>query len=568
VTIESKVAARLNVLGSIVSHVMHYRIPGHNQLEHDEGLSLDAYVENGKLIDFDDYVTTLPQTMLTLEAQRSSKWRDLVMVLSTEEMAAIWHLPDVDFSAERILWSGGALPADVTQEMGNTQAIQLGISDRPGKQPPVFLRNQDRAYHHYILGKSGMGKSTLQLNMIVQDINAGRGVAVIDPHGKLIEDVIASVDEPETLLVLNCADKHYPVPLNPFRIPQGVSYEAVLSNNLWAIQKLYESPHYQGRMGNTLRFMLEALLCDPEATPLDVQRLFTDDGYRNQVIEQLEDSEHATRQSLAFWERYDTLSRSEKRELEAPITTRTGAFLANQTLEYMTCHPNTLNFLQLVREQTPVLINLAGEAIGNEAGNLAALFIAGFFSASQTLGDIGNSAPPRYYLYIDELERVVTSPLQEILAQVRKFGLSLVMAHQYIDQMPTETVKGILGNVGTTSIFEVGINDAKTLSPYFEPEVERTTLMNLGKGHMAIKTRAQGKTLPAFTVSTLPPPPQNEVELILLEEKQAEYDFLPQQEVKTWLNNRYGRRKKAASGDRNPSETPYQPGQLKKYDDQ
>jgi hypothetical protein len=180
----------------------------------------------------------------------------------------------------------------------------------------------------------------------------------------------------------------------------------------------------------------------------------------------------------------------------------------------MTCHPSSLNYAQLIKSRAIVLIDLSGSSIEAEAGSLATLFMAGFFRASKILGEIPEGAPPRYYVYIDEIERVATHAFKELLAQVRKLGLSLVLAHQHFSQLSTEVKEAIVGNVGTYTIFEIGSDDARELAPYFEPEVKKDELVKLGKYRAAVKTRYHEKTLPGFIVNTLPPVPRAEIHLL------------------------------------------------------
>ena len=171
----------------------------------------------------------------------------------------------------------------------------------------------------------------------------------------------------------------------------------------------------------------------------------------------------------------------------------------------MTCHPNTLDFAKYIREKKIVLVDLSGKAIRNEVGSLGAIFMTAFYLASESLDSQLGNLPPRCYLYIDELAQFITSPLDEILSQSRKYGLSLTCANQYLDQVK-DTLPGIFGNVGTHFMFELSDDDAKTLSPKTEPEVTKPQLLNLGAYRMAVKTRAGGKTLPAFIAKTRPIP--------------------------------------------------------------
>ena len=171
----------------------------------------------------------------------------------------------------------------------------------------------------------------------------------------------------------------------------------------------------------------------------------------------------------------------------------------------MTCHPHALNFQSFIEQKKVVLINLSGEAIQTEVDSLGAMFLSGFYIAFRVLGYQPDDTPPRYYLYVDEVERYVTSPIPDMFSEARKFGLSLMLANQYFDQLSSETLNGILGNVGTLLTFESGDKDAKALAVRFIPEIDREALQNLGAYHVAVKTRFKGQPLPAFEIRTQPP---------------------------------------------------------------
>jgi hypothetical protein len=533
-TVESSDPERLRQLTQVATDVTQYQLAGHNQIVHywTREARYIANVDDDEAADF--------ETVLAEWAdQGQSYWKTALMVLSPAEIAALWHLPNETFSAKRIVCATQPVPEQLTN--GVTDGACLGTSITPGRSVRVCIDSRDRAYHHYMIGKTGMGKSTLIHNLIQQDIAAGRGVAVIDPHGKLIADILKTVGQRSSdVVLLECGRSEYPVPLNPLRILPGVTFATVKTNIISALEKIYEDILDYPGVKRTLNVVVNALLCDPDATLLDVYRIFNDETYRDQLISLVENSPHGTRQTVQELAQFGATSRSGQERRAEPILTRTAALVSNQTLEHMLCHPSSLNFAPLIKEQKIVLINLSGDEVSTEAGSLATLFLSNFFTASQTLKALPDGAPPRFYVYLDEAQRVMSGAVIQMLSEVRKFGLSVTLTHQFLGQLKSEIVSGILGNVGTLLVFEVGNEDARTLAPYFEPEIERGQLVNLGAYHIAVKTRAHGRTLPGFIVQTEEAPKASSRLYLKKLHTVAADKLLSSAQVRAWLKERYG----------------------------
>lgn len=539
-------------------------IPGHNALALVSGISVAQRVADSYIQSPSDQQDTSFAPLLLSEARENRAWAKSLLVLSASEIAALWHLPNDLFLARHIAWAGTPIPAELTTK--TEESVCLGWVVSPSHPQLVYLPSADRAYHHYITGKTGMGKSTLMHNLIHQDIERGCGVVVIDPHGKLIDDILLS-SVPQTRLkdvvLLECGQTACPVPLNPFRIPEGVSFTSAFNYLYWVLSKVYESVWRPGRMDLVFRNLLHALLCDPESTPLDIERLFINKSYRASVIAKVGTHPDGSTAMQNYWRNFGTKSRSEQAETSSPILSRTGIFLGNRALEYMTCHPQTLNFQALVQGRCIVLVNLAGEAIRSEVGSLGAMFLAGFYMASEAIGYLPDNALPRCYLYVDEVERIITTPLPDMYAQARKAGISLTLANQYLDQLKDDTLHGILGNVGTKFIFECGDRDARTLAPELEPEFDRHALQNLGKYHAVVKTRFEGRTLSPFVVKTLAPPLRDENDLASVRRKVLLHNrFISAQEVQDWLRERYA----PVPADTSPNDDDVPPNPLGDYE--
>ncbi|MEW6578918.1 MAG: DUF87 domain-containing protein [Chloroflexota bacterium] len=506
ITIESQSEGRLAEIAQIAHDVLEIRQPRYN------GLTLVGSPHLKRAIETEtSAMIAWFETLLTAMVKSyQPEWRRLLSVLSSAEIATLWHLPDETYTAEKIVWSQSAVPkAVVADEVNPETHVQIGDVVTAGRTTPVVLPVTSRATHLAIAGKTGTGKSTLLANLIHQDIAAGRGVAVLDPHGHLVETLLTqSIPEARhaDVVLLECGRSDYPVPLNPFRIPPGARFASAYNAVYWVMRRIYEDIWLSGQTDMVMRNVIQALLCDPDATPLDIRRLFTNDAYRGEVVSRMQRHEDVALDVIEFWADFGNRSPGDIRELSQPVLNRTGAFLGNRTLELMTCHPAALDFRGFITEKKIVLVNLHGEEIVNEVGSLGAMFLSSFYLASELLGVIPDGAPPRYYLYVDEVERYITSPLKDLFAQARKFGLSLSMANQFLDQLSKDTLAALIGTVGTHCLFEMGLTDSRTFAPLLEPDLPAETLLQLGLYRMVVKTRADAVTLPAFTVSTRPTP--------------------------------------------------------------
>jgi hypothetical protein len=527
VTVESPLAERVSDLSGVVSDLARFAIPRHNHLVAVGKSSVQQSDQTAGAIE-------LFQAVFANPTDKDALWRKCLMVLSPAELASLWHLPDERFTAPRIAWAGVAIPDAVTT--ATSDAVQMGVTSGVGPKTPVYVKRADRAYHTYVTGKTGTGKSTLLHNLIHQDMEAGEAVIVIDPHGKLIDDIARSSipkNRSNDVVHLRFGESGHPVPLNPFRIPPGVSADTTFNLVYWVFRKLFETV-WKDRMDYVLRNVIQTLLTDPEATPRDIARVLLEPEYRENMLAKLDENSWALRQ---FWEWFEGQSPSERMEIASPILTRAGTFLGNHTLSLMTCHPETLPIKTLIRDRMIVLCNLSGENIASEVGTIGAIILAQMFIAAQSLGYLKDGELPRAYVYVDEVERIVTSPIPEMFATARKFGLSLTLANQYLTQLTPETQDGILGNVGTQLVFEVGDKDSRALSRLIEPEVAREQLLKLGTYQMAVKTRTGGASMPAFLVKTLPPP-QNQGGVIA-QASATRFTPIPAQDVEAWLAKRY-----------------------------
>jgi hypothetical protein len=477
---------------------------------------------------------------------RNNRWQEARLILSTDELASVWHLPYEEFSAPEIVWAPGRQVAAPAVAVQNQEGVRLGENAYAGRRNTVRLPYPDRETHVYLVGKTGVGKSTLLHHIIHQDIAAGKGVGVIDPHGGLVQNILRYSIPPEReddVVVVDVADTDYPPPLNPFAVPEGISREVALSQVLGVLKKIYADEWSKTRMESAMYAALVALLDEPQATPRDLSRLFLDSDYRERLLASVSDPV-----ALEYWgEEYSQLSGGMQRQTREPVLNRIRIFYRNPTVRNMVCHPQRLDFHRMVSEGKIFLANLNSDEARNEQANLGALLIANFQMAAMS-----RSAPQQrqlFYLHIDEVQQFVTTTLPVAFSEARKFGLSMTVANQFLGQLEGETLEAVLGNVSTTVLFACGPRDAHTLSTLVKPEFDADDLVNFDRFHTAVKMQLKGKTLPAFSMSTPPPlfdPTYVPDEALEREERIrrnsiARNGFWPREQVEQWLAERYPR---------------------------
>jgi type IV secretory pathway TraG/TraD family ATPase VirD4 len=366
------------------------------------------------------------------------------------------------------------------------------------------IKQKNRRAHMYVIGKTGTGKSTLIANMIISDIREGRGVALIDPHGDLAERVLDFVpkDRIEEVIYFNPGDLEYPIAFNPLEKCSPYSQHLVTSGLISVFKKIW--PDFWGpRLEHILRHAIFTLLEYPGATLLDLPRLLTNKDFRFMVLKQV-----TNQQVREFWfsefEKYSAWLRS---EAISPILNKVGQFLTSLPLRNIVGQPeNTFNFREVMDSGKILIVNLAKGKIGEDnCALLGAMLVTKIQLAALGRADVPEEKRKSFYLYVDEVHNFFTLSFAGILSEARKYGLSLVLAHQYLDQLDEEMRAAILGNVGTLLAFRVGAEDGKYLAREFYPVFTEADLVNLPNHHIYLKLMIDGVTSRPFSAVTLPP---------------------------------------------------------------
>lgn len=363
------------------------------------------------------------------------------------------------------------------------------------------MRQADRLHHLYVIGQTGTGKSTLLETLALQDIYAGRGVAVIDPHGDLAERLVSQVPEgrKSALRYLDAPNLSQPYGYNPLR---GVRVDLIplaASGLMEAFKKLWADA-WGVRMEHIFRQALFALLEYGEAHLPDILRMLDDPAFRTKVLARVKNE-----QVRAFWLReFPKYNPRYRQEAMAPIQNKVGAFLADPRLyRLFTTPPIDLRFRRVIDQQEILIINLAKGALGEDSANvLGALLVTTLGLAGLSRADLPKDKRSDFFLYIDEFQSFTTLSVANMVSELRKFGVGLILAHQHLGQLEQDVRHAILGNVGSLIAFRLGVEDAPALAKEFAPIFDAADLTELANHHIYAKLMIDGAPCRPFSATT------------------------------------------------------------------
>jgi hypothetical protein len=382
----------------------------------------------------------------------------------------------------------------------------LHIGERAvwGGSQAFGLTATDRAQHVYCLGKSGTGKTTLLRNLIVQDIQAGRGVAVIDVHGDLAHELLDFIPPHriDDVVYFNPAEGTHPIGLNPFHGVPEEKRHVVASNLVGAFHGIWRDS-WGPRMAYVLYAAVATLLESPGSTLLGLQRIFVDAAFRNPLVRRLKDPI-----LRAFWtdefERWEARLRT---EIIAPIQNKIGPLLMSPVMRNILGQvKRKVDFRFMMDDSRIFIANLNKGALGEDKANLlGSLIISEMQHAALGRGDVVVSARTPFTAYIDEFQNMQTDSFATILSEARKYGLSLVLSHQFSSQLKDDVADAVFGNVGTIIAFRVGFSDAEKLADEFGRAFPSGYFSSLPNHHICVKLVQDGQVLEPFQGRTLPP---------------------------------------------------------------
>ncbi len=397
--------------------------------------------------------------------------------------------------------------------MTENRITYFAETDARNKRTPFGIRENDRSRHVYVIGKTGMGKSTLLENMAVQDIQNGEGMAFIDPHGKTAELLLNYVPQERMKDVLYFApfDMEHPI---SFNVMEDVGYDKrhlVVSGLMSTFKKIWQDA-WSARMEYILSNTILALLEYPGATLLGVNRMLADKEYRKKVVDNVKDPS-----VKSFW--VDEFAKYTDRfaaEATPAIQNKIGQFTSNPLIRNIVGQSkSSFDIRKIMDEKKILIINLSKGRVGEVNANLlGSMLITKIYLAAMSRADASPSElnkMPNFYLYVDEFQSFANESFADILSEARKYKLSLTIAHQYIEQMSEEVRAAVFGNVGTMISFRVGAFDAEVLEKEFAPQFTAEDMVNLGFAQIYLKLMIDGVSSAPFSAVTMPPIAEPEI---------------------------------------------------------
>jgi hypothetical protein len=375
------------------------------------------------------------------------------------------------------------------------------------QQVPFGIKPDDRRRHMYVIGKTGMGKTTLLENMAIQDIRNGNGVCFIDPHGDSIVKILDFVPPGRIndVVYFNPADLEHPIAFNILEAVESRYKHLVASGLMGVFTKIWASM-WSSRMEYILNNTILALLDSPGNTMLGIVRMYVDKKYRKRIVDNTKDP-----MVRAFWiEEFANYAEKYRTEAVAPIQNKVGQFLSSAVIRNIVGQPkSTIDLRDIMDNRKILLLDLSKGKVGEDnSALLGAMIITKLQLAALSRVDIPENERKDFYLYVDEFQNFVTDSFATILSEARKYRLNLIMGHQYIGQLSPEgnnkVRDAVFGNVGTMVVFRVGAADAEFLETEFEPSFAPTDIVNLPKYHIILKLMINGVASDPFTAITMP----------------------------------------------------------------
>lgn len=425
-----------------------------------------------------------------------------ISILSSDELATLFHFPNKTVETPHIQWlkaKTGPVPAEVPQTGGTF----LGKGYYRGIKRPVNIGFEDRRRHVYIIGKTGTGKSELLKEMIKQDIQAGHGVCVIDPHGDLVDDALKYIppERAEDVIYFDPADTERPMGLNLLEAKTEEERHFITTSIINLMYKLYD-PQRTGIIGprfeHAVRNAMLTVMYEEGATFVEVMRILQDAKYVQEILPKVEDPI-----IRRYWtDQIAQTSDFHKSEVLDYIVSKFGRFVTNKTIRNIIGQSKSaFDFRHVMDEGKILLINLSKGKLGEENSSfLGLVMIPKILVAAMSRQEIPEPKRRDFYLYVDEFQNFATPDFATILSEARKYHLNLTVANQFIGQMDEEVKNAVFGNVGTLISFRVGVTDASYLQREYQPIFSESDLINVERFHAYMKTIVDSEPMAPFSV--------------------------------------------------------------------
>ena len=435
------------------------------------------------------------------------------MILNVMEIASIWHLPSEKIKTTGIVWGTKVLseppenlPNAITATEEDKSHIAFFGKTLFKNRDTIFgIKDIDRRRHIWAIGKTGTGKSTMIANMAIDDLKKDRGMAIIDPHGDLCDVILNYIPKHRIndVIYFNPADKDYPIVINPLEVTNKEEAELVVSGIVSIFNKIFGFS-WGPRLEYILRNSLSTLAQVPNSTMKDVTALLTNKDYRTRIENTITDPT-----MKAFWrDEFDKMPERLQQEAISPILNKVGQFVSSPLIRSVIGQPKSSISIDDVMNNGKILLaNLSQGRLGEDnAALLGAMLITKFQLAAMHRVNMPEEQRRDFYLYVDEFQNFATGSFIKIMSEARKYRLDIMLANQYMAQIPEEVTKAILGNAGTVMTFAVGANDADILNKEFAEVFSTQDLINLGQYQIAAKMTIDGQVTRPFVAATLPLP--------------------------------------------------------------
>ncbi len=432
-----------------------------------------------------------------------------LVILNTEELTSIFHFPNVPLETPKI----SKLKAREAAPPVNlpTEGLILGYNAFRGEKSEIRQLDEDRRRHLYTIGQTGTGKSAFLQNLIVQDVENGKGLCVIDPHGDLVEKILEFIprERVQDVIYFNPGDTSRPMGLNMLEYDQNYPEQKtfIVNELLGIFDKLYNmsiagGPMFEQYFRNATMLVLD----DPSSgnTFLEIERVLTDKPFRDLKL-----SRTTNIVVKNFWTQIAEKAGGEAslQNMVPYIASKFDNFIANEIMRPIIAQEKSaFNFREVMDNQKILLVNLSKGRLGDLNSSLIGLIIVGkLLMSALSRVDVEESRRKDFYLYIDEFQNVTTNSIATILSEARKYRLDLIITHQFIGQLKEDIKKAVFGNVGSTISFRIGTDDAEFMAKQFKPVFNEQDLLQIDNFNCYVKLLARGMTSPPFSMKTYPP---------------------------------------------------------------
>ncbi len=434
--------------------------------------------------------------------------KDVIDIMNIEELASVFHMPNISVETPNIAWSRSKKlepPTNLPTE--NDYGVSVfAETDYREHKINFGIKPEDRRRHFYLLGKTGVGKSTVFKNMFIADVLRGEGACFIDPHGEAVEELLDFIppERIDDVVYFDPTDIENPVGFNLLELEDKSQRDLIADGVVEVFKKQFGDswgPRLQYILTNAVATLLEA----QNTTLLAVIRILMDNNYRKFVLKQVDDPI-----LLKFWEDEFAQMSSNRRlvtEAVSPIQNKVGRFISSAVIRNIIGQvKSTIDLREIMDEGKILLINLAQGKLGEETASLlGGMIITRLQSTAMERTDLPFDERRDFYLFVDEFQNFATESFAKILSEARKYKLDLMMTNQYIDQLSLTVRQAIFGNVGTLGSFVVSQSDAAILEKEFAPNVSADDLVSLDSHAMYIKLCIDGMTSVPFSAKSLPP---------------------------------------------------------------